>query len=497
MSVAELQRAREMLANSHHADRVVLPPAIADSWERCASGLPLFELGEAPIVDSNPRSRWDEQMVQSSIKPVSWLVERFDELIGGVVIADSTGRLLRVVYSGHDGQRALESIRICPGALFGEDAVGTNGIGTPIVARQAMHVTGEQHLRYSYQPYTCAGAPLFDPTTNQLLGMVGIIAWGEQIKQAGGLMKISLADAIHGIRRELAAHPEGGTDKSRQGMTTTAAWIAPVSKAPSSTVSPIWRRAQRDLDTSLGRGENVLVIGEASTGRATATVESYRRSWPGATWTIVHPDEIERRLRNRHAPVKVSRNSRQLIIIRDIHHLSPRAVTALSRTLAAHDSEIQIAATCNPNEMGQASASALLPIFTHTSEVPPLRQHLSDLPGIATQMLRKITSSCPKHLDAEALMILSHYSWPGNLEQLTDVLTRAAESSSGTTVSAKDLASYIVDDSTLPLMERTERDAILSAFYRANRNKSHAATTLGISRSTLYRKLITYGFDQL
>jgi transcriptional regulator of acetoin/glycerol metabolism len=47
------------------------------------------------------------------------------------------------------------------------------------------------------------------------------------------------------------------------------------------------------------------------------------------------------------------------------------------------------------------------------------------------------------------------------------------------------------------MMERVERDAILRALYDADRNRSRAAVALGISRSTLYRRLATYGLTSL
>ena len=489
VSVAELQRAHQMLAVSNRADRVVLPSAVADSWERCATALSEFEHGETPIEDSAPRDEGDYRLVTAARGPVEWLVNQFDELIGGVVVADADGRLLRVSYSGMRGRQALERIQVLPGALFGEKTVGTNGIGTPLVARKAVHVTGEQHLRYDYHPYTCAGVPVTDPLTGQLLGMVGIIGWGEQIAHAGGLMKVSLADATRGITNDLLAHPHARSITTRLGPRRQ--------RDPASAESLVWRQAQNDIDASLRRGDNVLVLGEESTGRMTATVDAYRRIHAGAAWTAVQPDEIERRISNRHAPVKIAAGeARQLIVLRDIDRLSSRAVAALTRVLPASAPGLQLAATCSPQALGDRSPiAALLPLFDHTSTVPALRQHLSDLPAIVAQILRVASPAQPKHLDADALATLERCTWPGNLEQLTDVIASAARNARGATIGVGDLARYVAQTDRLSVMERSERDEIVRAYYHRGRNKSQVADALGISRSTLYRKIAAYGID--
>lgn len=476
---------------SNHADRVVLPSVIADSWERCATALSSLEYGETPIEDAAPRDQWDYELLLAAQGPTDGLVNQFDELIGGVVVADAAGRLLMVSYSGARARDMLELIQVRPGALFGEDTVGTNGIGTPLVARTAVHVTGEQHLRYEYHPYTCAGVPITDPTTGRMLGTLGIIGWGEQIKHAGGLMKVTLIDAARGIRSELAQHPD------HRGMTQVAGFSANVS-AHASTGSTAWKKAQDDLDASLRRGENVLVLGETSSGRMTATVDAYRRVRPGSLCTVLRPEEIERRLSNRHAPVKVVPRDQQLIVFRDIHRLSARAVASLSRSLSAQEPGVQLAATCSPHVLGgRTGVATLLPLFKHTSTVPALRQHLADLPVIVTQILRIINPAQPKHLHPDALALLERCAWPGNLEQLTDVLAAAAHRAHGTTILVEDFPHYVVATDRISLMERTERDAILRAYYQMSRNKSQAADALGISRSTLYRKIAAYGVDDL
>ena len=60
------------------------------------------------------------------------------------------------------------------GAHWGEGAVGTNGIGTALVSNRAVQVFSAEHYSRSHHPWTCAGAPIKDPRTGQVIGVVDV-----------------------------------------------------------------------------------------------------------------------------------------------------------------------------------------------------------------------------------------------------------------------------------------------------------------------------------
>jgi sigma-54 dependent transcriptional regulator, acetoin dehydrogenase operon transcriptional activator AcoR len=68
----------------------------------------------------------------------------------------------------------LEDRGAFPGARFGEDVVGTNGLGTAIEERQPFIVAGSEHFRAHESEATTAGAPVRDPVTGRLAGLLNV-----------------------------------------------------------------------------------------------------------------------------------------------------------------------------------------------------------------------------------------------------------------------------------------------------------------------------------
>jgi transcriptional regulator of acetoin/glycerol metabolism len=133
----------------------------------------------------------------------------------------------------------------------------------------------------------------------------------------------------------------------------------------------------------------------------------------------------------------------------------------------------------------------------HRLTVPPLRDRQEDIPHLTARLLDR--HGCRElRIGADALRALNKASWPGNIRQL-DLLVRtlAAERGSGVVTTA-DLPAELLQTGrrTLTHLERLEMHAIVAAMRDAEGNKKLAAAELGISRSTLYRKLRTFHLDQ-
>jgi hypothetical protein len=98
------------------------------------------------------------------------LIEEGDNIL---VIADSRGRVLwrsgspRVL--GH-----ADRLGFVEGAHWGETAVGTNAIGTALVSHRAVQLFSAEHFLRSHHPWTCAGAPIKDPRTGHVIGIVDV-----------------------------------------------------------------------------------------------------------------------------------------------------------------------------------------------------------------------------------------------------------------------------------------------------------------------------------
>lgn len=98
------------------------------------------------------------------------VIEEGDNIL---VIADARGRVLW--RSGSPRVLGLaDRLGFIEGASWSENAVGTNGIGTALVSHRAVQVFSAEHFLRSHHPWTCAGAPIRDPRTGQVIGVVDV-----------------------------------------------------------------------------------------------------------------------------------------------------------------------------------------------------------------------------------------------------------------------------------------------------------------------------------
>ena len=137
-------------------------------------------------------------------------------------------------------------------------------------------------------------------------------------------------------------------------------------------------------------------------------------------------------------------------------------------------------------------------------EIPPLRDRKDDISLLTHIFLRRQSqqSNRPfRNITHEALDALYSYEWPGNIRELDNVCERALLLSEDGVIEVKQLPRQfsgsrdVSPKKSLPAfsssssMEEVMRDAVASALKRHGGNISRAAQQLGVSRSTLYRKM--------
>jgi Nif-specific regulatory protein len=134
--------------------------------------------------------------------------------------------------------------------------------------------------------------------------------------------------------------------------------------------------------------------------------------------------------------------------------------------------------------------------------VPPLREHLEDIPELVQHFLARLNAEYRRpgtrvRLSESALERLQTYTWPGNVRQLRSVLETAVAMSEGNVIHAGDL--HLIDESTPPSeqptslnLEALEAWAIRQALAQTNDNNVQAAKLLGIHRDTLIAKRKKY-----
>ena len=93
------------------------------------------------------------------------------------------------------------------------------------------------------------------------------------------------------------------------------------------------------------------------------------------------------------------------------------------------------------------------------------------------------------------MQLLTRATWPGNADQLHDMLRSVGRHRRTGTIRLDDLPPDVrmVSRRRLSQLESMERDAILRSLQDAAGDKVAAARALGMSRATIYRKLHAYG----
>jgi transcriptional regulator of acetoin/glycerol metabolism len=106
--------------------------------------------------------------------------------------------------------------------------------------------------------------------------------------------------------------------------------------------------------------------------------------------------------------------------------------------------------------------------------------------------------AAPRRLAPEAVQLLLRLSWPGNVRELRTVVEGMVAGSSSPVLGLSDVPAQLRQAAPrrqLTRFERSEVHTILEAMAESGGNKKSAARLLGISRSTLYRKLQAAGID--
>ena len=143
--------------------------------------------------------------------------------------------------------------------------------------------------------------------------------------------------------------------------------------------------------------------------------------------------------------------------------------------------------------------------------IPPLRERMEALPSLAGHFLQRFNAEYGKRvrgLDEHAMRLLCHYEFPGNVRELESILAHAVIMAEGEEIGAGDLPDQVrhglraplalphPGPASIPTLEEMEARYIEEVLARLEGNQSQAAKALGISRSTLWRKMREYGIER-
>ena len=556
--------AREEFACSGSA-AAELPRLILESWWRSRScGVPP-DRREARFAGALAPS---ETRLAHTVGPVlEGVARRLQGTDTAVLLSDRTARILRR-WTGDDRMATLmDRVHAAEGFVLAEEQVGTNGVGTPLEAGEAVAVVGTAHYNEVFDEAACVGAPIRHPVTRRVEGVISLtcrtadasplqlaivlgavqeaerrlleqatarertllaslltarrrtaqplVCVGEDIVLAtpaaarllegvdqgllwdrarrtladGGASALALDDdaplratceavlddgAVVGVLIEMA-------EPAARRAPRPAAWLGDLVGA-----SPAWRRVTAGVRAAATAGVPLALIGEAGVGKV-ALARAAAALRPGAVQVV----DCGRGTR------PAERALEGAIILRHVDALSERAARRLADVLGAARAPWIVATAADP------AAPALRVLLSRLAmtrvDVPPLRLRPDDIPVLARALTRRHGSATLRQgVRPEAAQLLARLPWPGNVRELENVLRLALQRRHVGDLRLEDLPAEVrpaAARNAATALQRLEAEAIVEALAAADGNKRRAAQALGVSRSTLYRKLRAYGIE--
>ena len=261
---------------------------------------------------------------------------------------------------------------------------------------------------------------------------------------------------------------------------------------------PLWLRACQQVDAVYTAGEWLALEGEPGVGKLALLRAVHQRRDPAGRFHVLDAaDAVD-------AEWQVTTRSELLegtgcLVIRHVDRLTARRLHALSAALqetmaAGRQESLWIAVTVSEPPVTGGLAD-LLRFFPSTVELPPLRHHIEDLHELVPFFIAKLNQYPRLVCSPEAMQLLLRSSWPGNTEQLWQVLRKVVQHRRTGLITPGDLPPecWTVSRRLLSPLESMERDAIVQSLLDYKGNKVKAAESLGMSRATIYRKIHEYG----
>jgi DNA-binding NtrC family response regulator len=167
---------------------------------------------------------------------------------------------------------------------------------------------------------------------------------------------------------------------------------------------------------------------------------------------------------------------------------------------------------------GHFRADLLYRINSFEINIPPLRERREDIIPLACHILQNLAGKNAPELNQAAIEALSSYSWTGNVRQLRNCLERAVLLADNGKITTKELSPEVVFKTNEPgvsisygsakdagansfqnvvptALHEVEKQQIIKALEKTGWHRGKTAELLGISSSTLYRRLREYDLE--
>ncbi len=299
--------------------------------------------------------------------------------------------------------------------------------------------------------------------------------------------------------------------------------------------STAMQRIFQTIDRVAKTDANVLILGENGTGKELIARAIHRNSArKNETFASVDLGSITETLfeselfghrkgaftdAREDRPGRFELASNGTLFLDEIGNLSmplqAKLLTALqnrrvSRVGANKDTPINIRLICATNMplydmvmQNRFRQDLLYRINTIEIELPPLRDRFEDIPLLADHFLKHYAEKYQKPLERiseSAIARMHKHPWPGNIRELQHAIERAVILSGGPVLQPEDFNLTAVnsrEDTQVSLeqlnLEEVEKLLIRKVLKKYNGNITQAASELGLTRSSLYRRLEKHG----
>lgn len=245
-----------------------------------------------------------------------------------------------------------------------------------------------------------------------------------------------------------------------------------------------FRRTLNLARKAVEQDRSVVMIGEVGSGKV--HLASAIASLRGGRMIV---DARSGDLRNPNFRDVLHRVTNELpatLIVEHADELSQNEASEIARNLRGNSITKLIFTIARPTDatLLLSEAFAVLEI-----SLTPLRNRREDIPQLAHAIAEELGE---RKLSRRLITTLTHADWPRNIDQLRAVVSNAVERADGVEVTVDDLPQgfhRVLTKGRLSRLEDAELSELRTALQEAKGNRSLAAETLQIGRSTLYRRM--------
>lgn len=522
-------------------------PEVAVSWVASRNA------GVDPYASTNSEGIDYEELSKrlaenaDTIAVVDEVIESFRgvlrKVVTSVFYADSEGVVL-YLFEGDVSNDNYRQFGTRVGGLWREDVTGTSAVSLCVKHQDVVQLVGPEHYRVVMQDHLTTAVPIRDGEGE----FIGVLAMTTLHNKVGtGLsyaqpymlgLSMALASSIEGTIRLKTRSLDTATEKEKDEYPfrelREGVWNLPRFDdfvGSSASLSNAKKLAKQAAAT----GMNVLISGEMGVGKLMlAKIIAAKRgvspeslmmlSFSGIPESILEEEVFGKEsLGGGAEKVGILEQAKDgVLIILDVGDIPAKIQHALLNAIEERSfcrvggsvrvplGSPQIVSTSEIDlielvRSGKLRSDLAITLSSVSISIPPLRERRDDEHMLIGYLIKRESERlgvAPPRLTSRAMQVLLAAQLPGNVRQLRNILQYAIVVSEKQTIEAEDFPLSIeegassgladTDGSRVLTLKEAEQKAIEHALEFTNGNIREAGRVLGISRSTLYRKMEEY-----